>query len=322
MNQLGKSAATSIEVDDANAGQRIDNFLVSRFKGVPKSHLYRIIRSGEVRVNSKRVGAAGRLAVGDVIRVPPIRAAEPNKEAAHPSAAQLVALEGHILYEDASLLVLDKPAGLAVHGGSGVSLGAIEAMRAARPQQKFLELVHRLDRDTSGILLLAKKRSALLSLHRQMRSGEVDKRYLVLVKGEWRQQERTVRLALTKFVTADGERRVQVKADGLASETVFRLRERYGGYSLLEAQLKTGRTHQIRVHLAHLGFPIAGDDKYGDFPLNKKLTKVGLKRMFLHAARLHLKHPESAETLPLEAKLPADLAGFLVRLGPGAALPQ
>jgi 23S rRNA pseudouridine955/2504/2580 synthase len=220
-----------------------------------------------------------------------------------------------ILFEDEHLIVLDKPAGLAAHGGSGVAHGLIERVRAARPQQPFLELAHRLDRDTSGLLLLAKTRRALVRLHAQLRDGEVDKRYLALVKGDWVNERQHVRLALTKTVTKQGERRVNVDPEGAASHTIVSLVKRYGRFSLIEAQLRTGRTHQIRVHLAHLGFPIVGDDKYGDFELNKALARADarprLTRMFLHAASVALEHPVGGQPLALESPLPAECAVFL-----------
>jgi 23S rRNA pseudouridine955/2504/2580 synthase len=229
-----------------------------------------------------------------------------------------------ILYEDDALIAIDKPAGLAVHGGSGIAFGAIEQLRAARTNAPFLELVHRLDRDTSGVLLVAKKRVALTALHAAFREGEVDKRYLVLVKGRWRDAVRTVELPLSKFVTAAGERRVRIERDGgKLARTVFRKRQVWTraepSLSLLEAELHTGRTHQIRVHLTHLGFPLAGDEKYGDFAWNKSLAKRGLKRMFLHAWRLSLRHPLEARELAFESPLPADLASFIVALDPATA---
>ncbi len=310
MNALGKNTARPIEVEPDADGQRLDNFLFSRLKGAPKSLVYRVIRSGEVRLNGARSAPSARVQAGDVIRVPPIRLSE--RPAPSGVAARSTGPRCPVLYEDEWLLVVDKPAGLAVHGGSGVSLGAIEALRAARPQLRFLELAHRLDRDTSGVLLLAKKRSALLGLHEQLRKGEIDKRYLALVKGRWTEGTRRVRLALHKYVTAAGERRVDVvREGGMASETVLRLQAGYREYSLLEAELKTGRTHQIRVHLSHLGFPILGDDKYGDFSLNKALAKRGLKRMFLHAARVSFAHPATGVRLDLQAALPEELQAFL-----------
>ncbi len=291
----------------------MDNFLTRHLKGVPKSHIYRILRSGEVRVNSKRVDATHRLQIGEVLRIPPIRRQE-NTESAPVNIPTSSRLVPRILFEDEALIVLDKPAGMAVHGGSGVSRGVIEQMRQEMPNARFLELVHRLDRETSGLLLLAKKRAALTELHRAMRDSDMDKRYLVLVKGRWQNARQSVKLPLLKYATADGERRVAVNPEGQSAHTIFNLKKRLGEFSLLEAELKTGRTHQIRVHLAHLGFPIAGDDKYGDFPLNKELQKRGLKRMFLHAYRITIKHPLSGEALLLEAPLPRELDSFVKKL--------
>ena len=317
MNDLSKDAVNRLAVDEGGAGQRVDNFLVRLLKGVPKSHIYRILRSGEVRVNRKRVTPATRLAIGDQLRIPPIRTARPEMAAPKP-VARPAALP--ILYEDEVLIAIDKPSGLAVHGGSGVSFGLIEQLRAARPQAKLLELVHRLDRDTSGVLLIAKERRALLALHAALREGKVDKRYVVLVKGKWRDAKRQVDLPLTKFLTGAGERRVRIERNaGQVARTVFYRRQVWPDavppVSLLEAELHTGRTHQIRVHLTHLGFPLAGDDKYGDFAWNKALAKQGLRRMFLHAWRLELAHPTEPRRLVLESPLPADLAAFVVRLG-------
>ncbi len=308
MKGLSKDSATRHEVGEDAAGQRIDNYLTKLLKGVPKSHIYRILRSGEVRVNSSRVGPEYRLQQGDKLRIPPVRVAQRTPRAM-PSAAGR--LDAHILYEDEALLVLDKPAGLAVHGGSGISHGAIEQLRHGRPESGFLELVHRLDRDTSGVLLLAKKRSALTALHEQLRAGRVQKFYLTLVHGQWRNSKQSVKLPLNKYVLASGERRVSVSEEGMPSHTVFRLKQSWHEFSLLEAELKTGRTHQIRVHLAHLGYPIAGDDKYGDFTLNKTLSKQGLKRMFLHAYKVIIEHPRSGEKVMFEAPLPEDLRSFL-----------
>jgi 23S rRNA pseudouridine955/2504/2580 synthase len=318
MKDLSKDAAHRLAVDEAGAGQRIDNFLLRRLKGVPKSHIYRILRSGEVRVNSRRAKPDTRLVIGDELRIPPLRtsvAAEPRRRPAPPLAAP-------ILFEDDALLAIDKPAGLAVHGGSGVSFGVIEQLRAARADARFLELVHRLDRDTSGILLIAKKRAALTALHAALREGRVDKRYIVLVRGKWRDAKRKVELPLRKFVTGEGERRVRVEHErGRMATTVFYRRQVWPDadppLSLLEAELRTGRTHQIRVHLTHLGFPLAGDDKYGDFAWNKALARQGLKRMFLHAWRLSLPHPRDARELELESPLPSELASFVARLDEG-----
>jgi 23S rRNA pseudouridine955/2504/2580 synthase len=305
----------TISVEEAD--QRIDNFLIRLCKGVPKSHIYRVLRSGEVRVNKGRIDQTYRLKEGDVVRVPPVRVAEKP-------AVRAPGMEFAILLEDNHLLVIDKPAGVAVHGGSGVSYGVIEQLRASRPDAKFLELVHRLDRETSGILLLAKRRSALTNLHQQIREGLVDKRYLALVHGNWQNPRQHIKLPLIKYSTPEGERRVRVQSDGVASHTIFSLVKKYGGYALLEAELKTGRTHQIRVHLASSGFPIAGDDKYGDFGLNRALQKgerarAALKRMFLHAHQITFVHPESGKPMTLKAALPAECALFLKSLDEGRA---
>ncbi|HEY2629071.1 MAG TPA: RluA family pseudouridine synthase [Usitatibacter sp.] len=297
-------AVRHVDVTEDEAGQRIDNYLIARLKGVPKSRIYRIIRGGEVRINSKRVEASQKIVAGDRIRIPPVRVAERGE----PEAAPHFRLP--VIFEDDWILAIDKPAGVAVHGGSGIAHGVIESMRAMRPEARFLELVHRLDRETSGVLLLAKKRSALIALHAMLREHDVDKRYIVAVAGRFRNELQRVRLALTKHETADGDRRVSVSADGHEAETVFRRLARGTDTSLLEAELLTGRTHQIRVHLAHLKHPVLGDEKYGNFELNKALRQRGLKRMFLHAARLALTHPETGEKLELASPLPADLERF------------
>ncbi len=304
---LSKAPAVRHErVDDASAGQRIDNFLVRVCKGVPKSHIYRILRSGEVRVNSRRVDQTYRVQIGDEVRIPPIRIAEKENAAPVPMGKPF-----DIAYEDDALLVLDKPAGLAVHGGSGVSFGLIEQLRRQRPEAKFLELVHRLDRETSGLLIVAKKRSALTVLHDMMRDGKVQKRYLTLVSGRWLNAQQHIKQPLLKYLLENGERRVSVNREGKPAHSIVRLVRRWVGYSLLEVELKTGRTHQIRVHLTHAGFPLCGDDKYGDFALNKQLEKEGLGRMFLHAAKLAFHHPLTDQLIELAAPLPAELDGFL-----------
>ncbi len=307
-------AAQFVTITEEEAGQRIDNYLLRVCKGVPKSHIYRILRSGEVRVNKGRIDQLYRLEQGDLVRIPPIRVAEKTSNAAVPGA------EFKIVHEDNHLLVIDKPAGVAVHGGSGVSYGVIEQLRAARPEAKFLELVHRLDRETSGLLLLAKKRSALTNLHDQMREGLTDKRYLTAVSGNWVNKRQHVKLPLHKYTTPDGERRVVVQAGGMESHTVFSLLRKWEEFALLEAELKTGRTHQIRVHLASSGFPILGDEKYGDFALNKQLQKAtetrgALRRMFLHAYKITFTHPDSGAKMTLQAPLPAECDRFLVSLG-------
>jgi 23S rRNA pseudouridine955/2504/2580 synthase len=314
MKGLSKDSATWHEVEAEAAGQRVDNYLTKWLKGVPKSHIYRILRSGEVRVNSRRVGPDYRVQSGDRVRLPPLRTARPSAAPRLPTASRS---KTDILFEDDMLLAINKPAGVAVHGGSGISRGIIELLRLERPHERFLELVHRLDRGTSGVLLIAKRRSALLALHRQLREGTARKFYHALVKGRWRGPERSVKLPLHKYVLASGERRVAVAQDGSPAHTVFRLRRQWEGYSLLEAELKTGRTHQIRVHLAHLGLPVAGDDKYGDFALNKQLANEGLKHMFLHAFKMIVAHPRSGAALTLEAPLPHELQSFLSRLDAG-----
>ena len=296
-----------VEVGEDEAGQRIDNYLVARLKGVPKSRIYRILRSGEVRVNSQRVDASRKVAPGDRIRIPPVRVAERDEAVPAPH------FRLPILYEDEALLAIDKPAGLAVHGGSGIAHGVIESLRSMRPEARFLELVHRLDRDTSGVLLVAKKRSALTALHEAMRGRDIDKRYVVGVKGRFRNEMQRVRVGLEERRNAAGEKLVAVAEGGQPSETVFRRLARGERASLLEAELLTGRTHQIRVHAAHLKHPVLGDERYGDFELNKALRKEGLKRMFLHAARLSFAHPLTGEALAIASALPKDLERFWQR---------
>ncbi len=306
MNDLSKARANWLEVGEDGEAQRIDNFLLRRLKGVPKSHVYRVLRSGEVRVNSGRVKPDYRLKIGDRVRLPPIRVSE--KKALPPRP-----MEFPVVFEDASLLVVDKPSGIAAHGGSGVSHGVIESLRAARPQAKFLELAHRLDRDTSGLLILCKKRSALVELHRMLREGEVEKIYLAVAKGVPQEKEFDISESLHKYVTSQGERRVAVRGDGKTALTRVKVLKKAAAYSLLELRLLTGRTHQIRVHLAHAGHPVLGDDKYGDFPLNRSLAKAGVKRLFLHAARLSFLHPVSRERIRLQSPPPSAMQDFLER---------
>ncbi len=317
------AASVTVTVNDGSEGQRLDNFLLRQLKGVPKSHVYRIIRSGEVRVNKGRASAETRLAVGDMVRLPPVRvSASAGAREPLPSAAVVAARSFAVLHEDDDLLALDKPAGVAVHGGSGVSFGVIEQLRAARPEAKFLELVHRLDRETSGILLVAKKRSALKALQDQFRERETGKTYLALVAGAWSPKLKVLDKPLFKYLDEAGERRVRVVArddpQGMKSVSLVRVRENLsawpgaqagstGAFTLLEVTIKTGRTHQIRVHLASAGHPIVGDDKYGNFELNRQLARTGLKRMFLHAWRLAVIHPRSGDKLELQAPLPPEL---------------
>lgn len=312
------AAVQRLSIDEGSAGQRLDNFLLKVLKGVPKTHVYRIVRSGEVRVNKGRASADTRLELGDEVRVPPVRVAE--KPAVPPAPAR----EFPVLFEDEHLLAVDKPAGVAVHGGSGVSFGVIEQLRRARPQARFLELVHRLDKETSGILLLAKKRSALTALQDQFRQRETGKTYAALVIGAWPASKKVIDVPLHKYLDAEGERRVRAVSptadEGRRSITLVKVAAAYDGYTLLDVTIKTGRTHQIRVHLAHEGHPIVGDPKYGDFSLNKALARGELleghrfARMFLHARRLRFEHPASGETIELEAALPADCVDFLKHL--------
>jgi 23S rRNA pseudouridine955/2504/2580 synthase len=304
MNDLSKARVTWLEVGEEAHGQRLDNFLLRHLKGVPKSHVYRVVRSGEVRVNSGRIKPEYRLQTGDKVRVPPVRVAGAK-------AAKAKLLDLPVAFEDDALIVINKPSGIAVHGGSGVSYGVIESLRAERPQAKFLELAHRLDRDTSGLLIVCKKRTALVELHRMLREGEVDKRYLAIVKGAWTRKATELRDSLHKYVTSQGERRVAVREDGQSAVTKVKPLKVADQASLLQLQLLTGRTHQIRVHLAHAGHPVLGDDKYGDFELNKSLAKEGVKRLFLHAAQLALRHPVSGAALAFESALPVEMKAFM-----------
>ena len=299
----GSKLVEWLEVDADSEGQRIDNYLVNHLKGVPKSLIYRIVRRGEVRVNKGRVRPDYRLQMGDLVRVPPLR--RPEAAVAPPPGRRLIErIEQAVLYEDAGLLVINKPPGVAVHGGSGVDHGIIEALRIARPNETGLELVHRLDRETSGCLMIAKKRSVLRALHVLLREeGGVDKRYLALLKGRWRGGDRRVTASLKKNVLSSGERVVRVDKEGKSSETVFRPMRRYAEATLVEAAPLTGRTHQIRVHAQHLGQPIAGDEKYGDEAFNAVMREQGLKRLFLHAASLRFTLPDRA---PLELSAPLD----------------
>ncbi len=312
-----------LTVDEESAGQRLDNFLIRHLKGVPKTHVYRIIRSGEVRVNKGRASADTRIEMGDVVRLPPVRISDKVAEkAARPAPGR----EFPLLLEDDALMAIDKPAGVAVHGGSGVSFGVIEQLRQARPLAKLLELVHRLDRETSGILLVAKKRSALKHLQDQFRERETGKTYLALVQGSWPEKLKVIDSALHKYLLPDGERRVKVTSnedpDGMRSITLVKVAERLVGCTLLEVTIKTGRTHQIRVHLASQGHPIAGDDKYGDFEWNKSLQKQGLKRMFLHAWRLQFTHPATSKHVELKSSLPPELQLYVNHVKSKSAPPS
>jgi 23S rRNA pseudouridine955/2504/2580 synthase len=330
---IGASAPTpapsvkTLTVDEDSAGQRLDNFLMRHLKGVPKTHVYRIIRSGEVRVNKGRASAEQRVEAGDVVRLPPVRvSAQVQAKADAPAPAR----EFPVLMEDEAMMAIDKPAGVAVHGGSGVSFGVIEQLRRARPALANLELVHRLDRETSGVLLVAKKRSALKNLQDQFRDRETGKTYLALVLGLWPSNKKVIDSPLMKYTipngVGEGERRVKVVGkddpNGMRSITLVRVARTVGPYTLLEVTIKTGRTHQIRVHLASQGHPIAGDDKYGDFEHNKLLQKMGLKRMFLHAWQLKFQHPQSHRPVSLQAPLPPELKNFVDGIQPPIIQPH
>ncbi len=315
-----------VRIDEASEGQRLDNFLVKLLKGVPKSHLYRVIRSGEVRVNKCRAGADTKLSLGDEVRVPPVRTSTTGAQRSREAPAR----EFPVVFEDDHLVAIDKPAGVAVHGGSGVSSGVIEQLRQARPQARFLELVHRLDKETSGLLLIAKKRSALVALQDQLRQRQGDKlmvkTYAALVIGSWPEERKLIDVALHKFLTPEGERRVRTvddgHEDGKRSITLVKVVRRFKGFTLLDVTLKTGRTHQIRVHLSAEGHAIVGDEKYGDFAFNKALARGEalpahrFERMFLHARRLRLQHPATGEVIELAAPLPAECKVLLKALDP------
>jgi 23S rRNA pseudouridine955/2504/2580 synthase len=316
-----------VVIDEASEGQRLDNFLVKLLKGVPKTHVYRVIRSGEVRVNKGRAGADTRLAMGDEVRIPPVRVADRSEVPAAP------AREFPVVFEDDFLIAIDKPAGVAVHGGSGVSSGVIEQLRQARPQAKFLELVHRLDKETSGLLLIAKKRSALVALQDQLRQrqGEkvIGKTYAALVIGAWPARRKVIDVALHKTLTAGGERRVHAveedNEEGRRSITLVKIAQQFAAFTLLDVTIKTGRTHQIRVHLTHEGHAIVGDEKYGDFTLNKALARGAavpgcrFDRMFLHAKYLRFTHPGSNEVIELTAPLPAECDALIHALALSAS---
>ena len=298
------SQVQQVEIDDGYSGQRIDNFLLARLKGVPKSVIYKIIRKGEVRVNKGRIKQTYKLQLGDIVRIPPIRIKEVDENTISVKLHSIQNLENCIIHEDKSLIVLNKPSGMAVHGGSGLSYGVIEALRALRPNEKMLELVHRLDRDTSGILLIAKRRSVLVALHEQLRLKTMNKVYWALVRGQWPEKLKSVQDPLHKITTKSGERLVIVdKEQGKSSCTQFRVLESFQGCTLVEAKPQTGRTHQIRVHTSCKGHPIACDDKYGDRDFDAKMKPNGLKRLFLHAKEISFFHPVSETTVHFQAEL-------------------
>ncbi len=309
-NEMISSQVQWLEINEESEGQRLDNFLLSRLKGVPKSRIYRIIRKGEVRVNKGRCEAKRRLALGDVVRIPPVRTAQRLGQS-FISSTLVKKLNDSILFEDDWLLILNKPAGFAVHGGSGVNTGIIEALRQMRPEAKFLELVHRLDKDTSGCLVIAKKRKSLIFLHELFRSDQVQKKYLALLTGQWQRKKLWVDQPLQKNIKKGGERMVVVSQSGKASETFFRRIQKFKQMTLVEALPKTGRTHQIRVHAAWLGHSIIGDQRYGLSEENAFFKSKGHKRLFLHAEKLEMAHPDSGNTLTIVAPLPNEFSDLL-----------
>lgn len=307
-----RPAVRLVEVTSDEAGQRIDNFLTRHLKGVPKSVIYRILRRGEVRVNSGRIQAKYKLCAGDRVRIPPVRVATGDTAEIRPGIG--MNLEERVLFENNVCLVLNKPAGIAVHGGSGLSYGVIEALRAARPGGTYLELAHRLDRDTSGCLVIAKRRSFLRAFHEQLRQGEVNKHYLALTAGYWQGGKQSVDAPLRKNQLRGGERMVTVDSEGKQAVTIFRPVTRFAGATLVDVELKTGRTHQIRVHAQHIGHPLAGDAKYGDAEFNRRLRDLGLKRLMLHAHLLEFSLPMATDRITLSAPLDADLKAVIDRL--------
>ena len=300
-------------IDEGSDGQKIDNFLLKTLKNVPKSHVYKLLRSGQVRVNKKRVRTDYRLSINDSVRIPPVSYKDKDTSiVAIASKSQLLDIEKCILHEDDAFIIINKPCGIAVHGGSGINLGVIELLRQSRPDAKFLELVHRIDKETSGILMIAKKRLALVGIHKQMREKSIHKKYEVIVNGEWKDKQRIVDLNLLKTSDFDGQKKVSVVNDDYKntntkkSRSVFFLKKSLKAFTLLEVKLITGRTHQIRVQLSHLGFPILGDEKYGNFELNKKIKKAGFSRMFLHASEVAFTHPLNQEKAHFTAPTPIE----------------
>lgn len=303
-----------LTISDDEAGQRIDNYLLSKLKGVPKSLIYRVVRKGEVRINKGRIKPEYKLQAGDVLRIPPVRISEKEQPQISNKLNKVNRLENQIIFEDDYLLAINKPSGIAVHGGSGLSFGVIEALRALRPEARFLELIHRLDRDTSGILLIAKKRSVLRHLHEQLRIKTIQKDYLALVRGQWQSHCKVVQAPLLKNELSGGERIVRVSEQGKPSETRFSIEERYIAATLIKASPITGRTHQIRVHTQYAGHPIALDDKYGDAEFDRQMRELGLDRLFLHAFSLCFEHPKTGETLRLNAPLDGKMKNILQKL--------
>lgn len=313
-NMSHSPSVTFVTITQDHENQRIDNFLLTHLKGIPKSRIYRLLRKGEVRVNKKRVKPEYKLIIGDEIRIPPVRMDEKEEVSLSPKLAKVASLFDQIIYEDDALLVLNKASGLAVHGGSGLSFGAIEGLRALKPELRYLELVHRLDRSTSGVLLFAKKRSALRALHEQLREKTIQKNYLALVKGKWASSCKVVQAPLLKNILQSGERIVKVNQAGKPSETRFQVLERFKHATLINASPITGRTHQIRVHTQYVDHPIAFDDRYGDRVFDESLAFTGLNRLFLHAHSIRFMHPLTHEMMMIDAPLDAILAQTLLAL--------
>ncbi len=310
MNEINHKQINYYNVQESDHNQRIDNLLVKLLKGVPKSHIYRIIRSGEVRINKARCEASTKVALADIIRIPPIRIAATDID----RSKIIPAASFPIIFEDDYFLIINKPAGVACHGGSGVAFGVIEQLRKGM-NYKFLELAHRLDKETSGILILAKKRLALVSIQDMMRNNQITKEYYALTLGRWVDDKRNLKAPIHKYLNKDGERRVKIDPEhGVFAHTIFTVVNKYTNYTLVNADLQTGKTHQIRIHCQHLGYPIAGDEKYGDFELNRQLQKSGLKRMFLHAHHMQFTHPLTGQICELNCPLPPELSKFLEKI--------
>jgi len=308
MNNFSKNQVNFYTVTEKDDAQRLDKLLCKILKDVPKSYIYRIIRSGEIRINKKRAEISTKVFLNDLIRIPPIE----STGVAPKNVVNIPIGKFPILFEDEYFLIINKPSGVACHGGSGVSFGVIEQLRKTRTTDKFLELAHRLDRDTSGILILAKKRQALIKLQELIRGNKIRKHYLALTLGCINEDTKIVKAPLYKYMTKEGERRVCVdKENGQYAYTTFTILKRFTDFTLVDANIKTGRTHQIRVHLQHIGYPIAMDDKYGDFDMNKKLSKIGLRRMFLHAYKIEFTHPITDEKINIKSELPIDLEKFI-----------
>lgn len=305
MNEINQNQVNFYTATESDDNQRLDNLLIKILKGVPKSHIYRIIRSGEVRINKSRSNANDKVSCGDLLRIPPIKIAERHESEVHIPASTFP-----ILFEDEHYLIINKPQGTACHGGSGVSFGVIEQLRKTE-QYKFLELAHRLDKETSGILILAKKRLALVGIQELMKHNLLTKEYYALTLGVWRDDKRNLKAPILKYNNKDGEKRVRIdQLEGKFAQTIFTVIKKFAEFTLVNADLQTGRTHQIRIHCQHLGFPIAGDDKYGDFDKNKHLAKTGLKRMFLHAHHVKFTHPITQQIINVECPLTKELQAF------------